>query len=160
MAEVFFNKDLDKITEREVVPDFVSRLSIGKDLTNPDDENKVIIPVGTKLKDGVLMNMIRTFNISDIEHLDSIKTTYTKVSAGETSISIPMPTDNDDNIHTGYLLYRVVQERTGQDVSECFKYNVYEDEAGHVYYKFDLDVPTTHDDIYKAYFYYTDDMPM
>ena len=152
-----FDPGLDKITEREVVTNFVERLSIGEDFTNPDDLNKVIIPVGTKLKDGVLMNMIRTFNISDIEHLDSIKTTYTKIYAGDTSVSIPMP--NDNNIHTGYILYRIVQESTGQDVSNCFEY-MYDEENDCRYYMTTFDVPASTDDIYKAYFYYTNDMPM
>ena len=154
-----FNPNLDKITEREVVPDFVSRLSLGNDFTNPDDEDKVIFTAGAKLKDGVLSNMVRTFNTSDIEHLDSIKTTYGKLYAGNSSVSIPVPNDNDDNNHTGYVLYRIVQESTGYDVFDCFEYTY--DEANDCgYYIATFDVPASHDDIYKAYFYYTDDMPM
>ena len=163
-SDLTFNPNLDKITEREVVPDFVSRLSIGNDFINQDDVDedgnpKVIIPAGAKLKDDVLANMIRTFDICDIEHLDCIKTTHGKLYAGEKSIMIPMPTDNDNNNHTGYVLYRIVQESTGYDVTDCFEY-MYNEVNDCSYYKATLDTFAYHDDNYKAYFYYTNDMPM
>jgi hypothetical protein len=141
---------LDKITEREVVPNFVERLSIGEDFTMPDyldkNNNHRIIPIGTKLKDGILTNIIRTFDISDIEHLDSIKTTYTRVYAGDMSASISRPIDDDNNILAGYILYRVVQEKTGQDVTQCFT------KSGNNYVT-NFDVPSSHADTYKAYYY-------
>lgn len=133
-----FDPKLDKITEREVVPNFVSRLSIGEDLINPDDEDKVIIPAGVKLKDGVLMNMIRTMDISDINHLNSIKTTYDVVETGDLTVVI--------NIPEGYALYRIIQEKTGMDITSCF---AKEDNT----YITKFDVPATVEDIYKAYFY-------
>ena len=147
MAEnIPFNYNLDKITEREVVPDFVTRLTIGNDLINPDDNDKVIIPAKAKLKDVVLMNMIRTFDISDIEYLDSIKTTYKKVRIGSTAVIIDIP--------EGYTCYRIIQEKTGQDVTNCF--NLLDDGT----YKAEFDVPATNDDIYKAYFYDANIIPV
>lgn len=140
-----FNYALDKVTEREVVFDFLSRLSIGKDFVNQDydsganlDDKQIIIPAGMKFKDGVLMNMIRTMDISDILHLDTIKTTYKSVGVGEKSVIITIP--------SGYTLYRIIQEKTGQDVTQCFSKNNNACIA-------EFDVPTTVEDIYKAYYY-------
>ena len=140
-----FNYDLDKITEREVVYDFVSRLSLGKDFINKDydsgansGDKQIILPAEMMLKDEVLMNMIRTMDISDIHHLDSIKTTYSAINAGVHIVNIKIP--------SGYTLYRIIQEKTGQDVTTCFV------NTGNTY-RADFDVPTTHKDIYKAYFY-------
>jgi hypothetical protein len=56
-----FNYDLDKITERETVFDFVSRLSIGREFVNEDainNDKQIIFPAGSMLKDDILMNII------------------------------------------------------------------------------------------------------
>ena len=142
-----FNYGLDKITEREVVFNFISRLSMGQDFTNQDydngsnfDDKQVIFPAGMKFKDEVLMNMIRTMDMTDIFHLDSIKTTYRSVEADSKSIVIGIP--------KGYTLYRIIQEKTGHDVTKYFTKHV---SGG--FYECKFDSPTTHTDIYKAYFY-------
>lgn len=140
-----FNYQLDKITEREVVFDFISRLSIGKDFVNQDydsgansNDKQIIIPANTMFKDGVLMNIIRTMDVSDILHLDTIQTAYKLVEVGEKSVTIIIPSD--------CILYRIIQEKTGQDVTQCFtRY----DNA----YIATFDVPTSTTDIYKAYYY-------
>lgn len=140
-----FNYGLDKITEREVVFDFVSRLSIGKDFINKDynsatntNDKQIILPAGMMLKDEVLMNIIRTMDTSDILHLDRIKTAYKSIGAGEKSVTIVIP--------TGCTLYRIVQEKTGEDVTQCFVKNGDN-------YTATFDVVTTIPDIYKAYYY-------
>jgi len=140
-----FDYKIDKITEREVVYDFLSRLSIGKDFINQDydsaangNDKHIILPAGMKFKDGVLMNMIRTMDMSDILHLDNIMTTYKTVNPGEKFVSIVIP--------SGCELYRIIQEKTGQDVTQCFTAN------GDNYIAH-FDVPTTITDTYKAYYY-------
>lgn len=145
-----FNYSLDKITEREVVYDFVSRLKIGEAFDNKDvdtgansNDKSVIFPAGYKLKDDVLMNIIRTMDISDILHLDSIKTTYKSVMPGESTVIIKVP-------EGGYTLYRIIQEKTGYDVTECFTEHK---ASSNDYYKAEFNVPFTTDDIYKAYFF-------
>lgn len=139
-----FNYRLDKITEREVVFDFVSRLSIGKDFINQDYnqaensiDKQIIIPANTLLKDGVLMQIIRTMDISDIINLDKLKTSFKDVAVGDKSVRIPIP--------TGATLYKIVQEKTGQDVTACFS------KSGN-YYVTTFDVPMTNKDIFKAYY--------
>ena len=140
-----FNYKLDKITEREVVYDFVSRLSIGKDFINKDynsstnsNDKQVIFPAETMLKDEILMNMIRTMDTSDILHLDKIKTAYKSIGVGEKTVTISIP--------SGCTLYRIIQEKTGQDVTQCFT------RSGNTYIA-TFDVVTTIPDIYKAYYY-------
>lgn len=140
-----FNYKLDKITERETVYDFVSRLSIGKNLINQDynigtntNDKQVIMPAGSKLKDDVLTNIIRTMDTSDILHLDKIKTAYKWVMPGSKSVTIVIP--------AGCTLYRIMQEKTGQDVTQCFTKDGNE-------YTTTFDVETTQSDIYKAYYY-------
>ena len=148
MAQVNpFDYKIDKITEREVVYDFISRLSIGKDFVNQDynsatnsNDKQVIFPAGYMVKDEVLMNMIRTMDTSDIIHLDKIKTAYKTINAGTKSVTIMIP--------NGCTLYRIVQEKTGQDVTQCFT------KSGSTYVA-NFDVPTTIQDTYKAYFYTT-----
>ena len=139
-----FNKEIDKITEREVVFDFVSRLTIGKDFINQDYNNtentndrQFIFNDNAKLKDDILANIIRTLDTSDIHNLSKIKTAYKTIGIGEKSVSIAVP--------LGCTLYRIIQEKTGQDVTKCFepKGNVYTAE---------FDTPSTHIDTYKAYF--------
>ena len=140
-----FNYEIDKITERETVFDFVSRLHMGRDLinqdynpsTNPDDK-RIIFNSDKLLKDDLLMNMIRTMDMSHIAHLDTIKTAYKKVSIGDESVIIEIPAD--------CTLYRIIQESTGQDVTKCFK------KVGSNYVT-EFDVPCTNQDIYKAYYY-------
>lgn len=146
-----FNYDLDKITERETVYDFVSRLSIGRDFINKDynsgtndNDKQVILPAGMMLKDEVLMNMIRTMDTSDILHLDKIKTAYKSVGVGEKNVTIAIP--------DGYALYRIMQEKTGQDVTKCFT----KSENNYVAI---FDVPTTITDIYKAYYFVSENGP-
>lgn len=139
-----FNYKIDKITEREVVYDFVSRLSIGKDFINKDyqainnDDKQILFPAESMLKDEVLMNMIKTMDTSDIHHLDKLKTTYKSVAVGAKSVTIAIP--------SGCTLYRIIQEKTGQDVTQCFT------KSGQDYVT-TFDVPCTHKDIYKAYYY-------
>ena len=140
-----FNYGLDKITERETVYDFISRISTGKDFINQDynhisnnNDKQIIFPANTKLKDGILMNMIRTMDMSDIFNLDKIKTSYKLVNIGDTKIIIEIPDD--------CVLYRIMQEKTGHDVTLHFY------KSGNTYIA-DLDTPATNTDTYKAYFY-------
>lgn len=141
-----FNYELDKITEREVVYDFVSRLSLGRALINEDykpgdatfNDKVAIFPEGAKLKDDVISNIIKAMDMTDIIHLDKIKTAYSNVFMGEKYVMIEIPSD--------CTLYRIIQESTGYDVTKCFKKVAN-------YYRADFDIPISTDDIYKAYYY-------
>lgn len=140
-----FNYELDKITERETVYDFVSRLKTGRAFENKDldsgandNDVSVIFPAGVKLKDEILSNIIRTMDVSDIIHLSKIKTSYKSINTGDTSVTIKIP--------NGCTLYRIIQEKTGYDVTSCFS------KSGSNYVA-TFSVPATHSDTYKAYYY-------
>lgn len=141
-----FNYNLDKITEREVVPDFVERLSIGNAFSiYINDGNKVIFNSTTKLKDGILANIIKTLNISDIESLDKFVISYVKVAPNSDSITIPPGkyyTASGSLATVTSKPNKIIQESTGLDVTDCFDGLTAT-----------LDVLTTRNDIYKAYWY-------
>lgn len=139
-----FNYDLDKITERETVFDFVSRLPMGLDFINQDyngaensDDKQVILPRNIKLKDGVLMQIIRTLAISDKLHLDRLRTSYKNAPVGTKTVSIIVPSNA--------TLYKIVQEKTGQDVTVCFT------KSDNIY-SATFDVPMINQDTFKAYY--------
>lgn len=139
-----FNYDQDKITEREVVFDFVSRLYMGLDFVNQDynsaensGDKQVILPSNIKLKDGVLMQIIRTMDISDKLNLDKLKTSYKAVDGGTKTVNIAVPTNAK--------LIRIIQEKTGMDVTEYFSRS-----GGN--YTTTFDVPMQNTDIFKAYY--------
>ena len=139
-----FQYDIDKITERETVFDFVSRLSIGRDFVNQDydsgansGDKQIILPKNIKLKDGVLMQIIRALDISDKLNLDKLKTSYKSVAAGTKTVNIADPTNAK--------LIRIVQEKTGMDVTEYFS-------RSGSNYTTTFDVAMTNADIFKAYY--------
>jgi len=114
-----FQYDIDKITERETVYDFVSRLSIGKDFVNQDydsgansGDKQIILP-------------------------DKLKTSYKSVTAGTKTVNIAVPTNAK--------LIRIVQEKTGMDVTEYFS-------RSGSNYTTTFDVAMINADIFKAYY--------
>lgn len=139
-----FNYDQDLITERETVFDFVSRLDIGLDFINQDydsgansGDKQVILPAHTMLKNGVLMQIIRALDISDKLNLDKLKTSYKLVNAGAKTVNIAVPTNAK--------LIRIVQEKTGMDVTEYFS-------RSGSNYTTTFDVAMENTDIFKAYY--------
>ena len=139
-----FNYNLDKITERETVFDFLSRLPMGLDFMNQDyngsensDDKQVILPKGIKLKDDVLMQIIRTISTSDKLHLDKLRTSYKNAPIGTKTVTLMVPSTA--------TLYKIVQEKTGQDVTACFS-------RDNETYTTTFDVPMTNSDIFKAYY--------
>ena len=174
-----YHPGIDKVTERELVYDILTRLNLGKPFKNSDytsvnnnDETEEIFPIGFRLKggvkdvepidlddeyhgldrnqDGILMNIIRTLDTTHIENLDTIVTRYGKVSKGDTEVIIEYAREET------HFLYKIIQESTGQDVTRSFDATIYdaEDENGdHYSYKRKVfDVPAEHDDVYKAFF--------
>ena len=78
-----FNPELDKITERELVYDIVSRLRIGNDMQNPDSDLSGGIgnffDAGARLKDDILTNIIRSLNTFPAPTLGSWSLSPTKI---------------------------------------------------------------------------------
>ena len=109
-----FNSDLDKITEREVVYDFVSRLKFGKDLTNTIEHNaaqRVIVSAGEKLKD-LICRIIMMMPSYVINNIVGLRVASLEIPVGSTSAAISQP--------SGKTLLRAISETTGQDITDCF----------------------------------------
>ena len=49
MADLPFNPDLDKITERELVPNIYARLKLGDVIYNPDDDVELLLDKNTSV---------------------------------------------------------------------------------------------------------------
>lgn len=137
MAEMQpFNSDLDKITEREVVPDFVSRLKIGKKFL--DENGHKLFDENSKLKDDILLQIIKSINTYDIFKISIFKTSYTVIEAGSKNAAITVPESAN--------IYKIIQEKTGLDVTECFK------KITNKTYVAEFASAIPHQDIFKAYY--------
>lgn len=136
-----FNAELDKITEREVVYDFVSRLKIGKSFTDPDNESTIIFDPPTKLKD-IMRKAVMALPTTIALNLDEIHTTYINIQANNeyNEISIVFPSKT-----TLLLAY---SERTQTDLTSLFTPS-----ENNTKYTMTIDVPYENTDIIK--FYYT-----
>lgn len=123
-----FNKDIDKITEREVVNDFVERLYIGDNFKNPnytgmhnDGEQEYIFEKNNKLKDDILSKIITSLPTYCINNLSSLISTYNKNWYKRARLFIP----------EFKRLYKVIHEETGFDVTNLFLLN---DTAKNLYF--------------------------
>ena len=103
-----FNKELDKITQAEVVYDFVERLSIGRDF----NVGNYTFPANVKLRDEVirkLYNLLPQSLVASAGNLnDAIKYHITK---GDTSINIEI-----DDYHNNCWLSKVMSDKTGIEI--------------------------------------------
>ena len=134
-----FNQDLDKITEREVVPDFVSRLTFGKDVTNDNELNvsqQILVPKKTKLKD-VITRLIMLLPTFADKHLMEIYVVDHTIAVGAKEVTINKP--------SGKTLVAAISESTGQDIVSCFAV------SGSAY-KATFNTPYTAADNLKLYF--------
>ena len=144
-----FNYDLDLITEKETVYDFISRLTFGKDMINPhtagEDVGCTIVEgrhsptrYGTNKVKDLLARMVMLFPSSLATQVATIKVASIKVGPGTnyTGTTIPAP-------FTSGTLVRVISERTRQDIKDCFSNLVMH-----------LDVPYDKEDVLT--FYYRD----
>lgn len=134
-----FNNELDKITEREVVYDFVSRLKFGKDLTNIIEHNtaqRVIVSAGEKLKD-LICRIIMMMPSYVINNIIGLRVASLEISVGSVSAAISQP--------SGKTLLRAISETTGQDITDCFTL------SGGTY-TIAVNTPYTSKDTVKMYF--------
>lgn len=141
-----FNKLLDKITESEVVYDFVERLKLGKDfvMTYFDASTKKIFSAGTKLLDlfrPLYMNLPPLI----LNNIGKIQTLNLKISKGSKSCSSTFITGKN------YSLLKVVSESTGMDVTSCFTFEM----VGTISGNKSMKVSATFDCIYPCDDYFT-----
>ena len=137
-----FNRPLDLITEREVVYNFVTRLMIGEDWTDPEYSN-TIFSQNLHLKN-ILRQIAKYLPTSVYNNLQTLETTYAEVSSGDTSVHL--------NIY-GTQLLLAISERTGQDLTDAFTFmqNTTYNGKSAMEYMMTTDVPYENDDIIRFY---------
>lgn len=146
MATIPFNETLDKITEREVVFDFVSRLSYGYDATDPDDRETIIIPQKTLLKDS-LEKIMMQFPNRISKNLNEIHTGIFGLDTVQVQYNLTIPFV-DSKAPVMLLAY---SERTGLDLTDIFTVSTENNETT---YTLLFDAPCTNTDTIKYYFIY------
>lgn len=150
-----FNYEIDKITEREVVYDFFSRLSLGKDMTYDDlfqDPNlKVLFNAGDNVKEiisklasvlpGSITNNIRKIKVGCVEKILPEEITEDKIEEYK-RVDISLP--------AGSTLLLVYSEKTNLDLSSLFEQGGTNNNKDN--YTMRFDVLPENDDIYKVYY--------
>lgn len=118
-VDPIFNPELDKVTERETVFDFVSRLPIGLNFTSIEagKEDMVIFKPPRKLKD-IIRKDVMALPKTIAYNLDNVLTTFVIINVdGKTKeIVAPIPAGTDP-AQTLLLAY---SERLQQDLSSLF----------------------------------------
>lgn len=144
MAELDFNQSLDKITEREVVFDFFSRLSLGYNLNDPDDANTTIFNSGANVKN-ILAKTIMALPTTIALNLADIHTKYIEInttSAQTTSIEVLIPKD--------CIILLAYAERARVDLKDLFEeISIIGDNKK---YRMKLDIPYNNSEIIKFYY--------
>lgn len=107
-----YDKNLDKITEAEVVYDFVERLRLGKDLQLPYDGTDKIIFVAKTLLLDVLKFILKLLPPSIVFDHENISVNPMQIPVGTKTISCVF----DGNV----FIYRAYSDRSGMDISNCF----------------------------------------
>lgn len=137
-----YDKNLDKITEAEVVYDFVERLRLGKDLALPyEGKNKVVFLAKTLLLDILkfILNLLPPSIVFDYQNI-SINT-----------MPIPVGTETISCTFTGNVyVYRAYSDRGGMDVASCFT-SVYDSTTNKTTCTFKVDTGYPYEDYISIY---------
>lgn len=142
-----FNKELDKITQAEVVYDFVERLSIGRDF----NVGNYTFPANVKLRDEVIRKLYNLLPQSLVSTLDQLNdTTKCHISKGTESIIMAFLYDIEEN-----WVDKIISDRTGIDISSAFNFEYVGEVNDHTKYKYRLtatfDTPYPYDDDVTIY---------
>lgn len=111
-----FNKELDKITQAEVVYDFVERLSIGRDF----NVGNYTFPANSKLRDKIIRKLYNLLPQSLVATLDQLNDTGKHhINKGDTIVLCGFMLDyREDEV----WLDRIISDRTGIDISSAFEF--------------------------------------
>ena len=154
-----FNPNLDKITERDVVPDFYSRLKIGKPFANPDiseerlseSPDSIIFNTGTNVK---IINekIAMCLPTSILNDLNRIHITDVSINTDDALSEIEIYLPKTAHIILAY------SEKTQIDLTNLF---VLDEEASASIetnkYTMVLDTPYQNKDNIKFYYYKDDE---
>lgn len=134
-----FNETKDKITERELVSDILSRVSFGKNVL---DENDIIrIKSGTKLTDTLLSIIHAMPNMIKDNYIDAMYFEMT-AKAGTSTATI------STRELTEHKLIYAMSSNLNMDITECIEMT----EIGPtVIFTYSAAIPFTKDDVIKIY---------
>lgn len=146
MAEYEFNPNLDKITERELVPDIYARLSLGASISDPDDDENTVelLPPTTSVLE-LNNKIISVLPHFIVENLPKVEVWICKINTGSTNI-----------ISLGYsghyVMIKAYLENTMVDVSSLITVS-YSSDTNITSFSFKVDTPFINSDVVKVYMY-------
>ena len=90
-----FNSNIDKITERELVPDIYERVITSKDLNDPDNSEKKFFKAETHLNT-IDSKIIASLPTSLSNNIENIHTKYINIDTEHTSYTVTLEAPSTD----------------------------------------------------------------
>ena len=150
-----FNPNIDKITERELVPDIYERVITSEGLNDPDNSNKKFFKAKTHLNtiDGKIIASLPDSLSNNIEniHTKCINSNTTDVRY---TFTLEAPSTDTDN-GTIIVLLRAYLERTLVDIRSLMVEIASNTRS--VTYEIRFDTPFNNSDILKIYYYFKEE---
>ena len=136
-----YNKNKDRITEKELVPDILERLTLSADIT--DSEGNVLVHSGTSFADVIkLLNKSETFESLPI--LSDAAIVTMKIEAGKNHGEVVI----DHQTSFNPKIYYAVSKQTGIDYTDCLSLLV---KTSMMIITLDIPIPFLHDEEIKIY---------
>lgn len=141
-----FNHNLDKITERELVPDIISRLTLGKpfktDFAGPNNRTE-IAPIGTNFQQ-LLESAICINDYSMICNIYRLKKIYITIEANSKKIYFALD--------KSYRVLKIISESNKYDITHLFTCDTTGSETNNTYALI-LDTNYGINDVLDIYYY-------
>lgn len=131
-----FNPNLDKITERELVPDIVHRLKISKPIPNPDNNTEGFYDANTKLET-IIGRLITCIPGVINGQITDVSVYEKEISIGDKTVSLDIPYPS--------IIVAAYSTRLGIDLKDLI---IYSNGA----YQLSTDVPYTNTDTIKVFY--------
>lgn len=153
-----FDKNLDKITERETVFDFYERLPLGNSMIIDGTEvkNRFIYPSDFKVHN-LIEGIAYALPAELADNLLELKSFKIKIPKGQRlKIDIKPPDgyffhhDNGGGTIDGTVFIAAISSNTGLDISSAFKVNEVEPKG--FFYTYEIPYPYDNDDIITIYY--------
>ena len=150
-----FNPNIDKITERELVPDIYERIIIGEDLKDSDNIDKTFFKAKTHLNT-IDSKIIASLPTSLSNNIENIHTKYINIDTEHISYTVTLeaPSTDTDN-GTKMVLLRAYLERTLVDIRSLM--DIAESNTRSVTYNINFDTPFKNTDILKIHYYFREE---
>ena len=150
-----FNPNIDKITERELVPDIYERVIIDKDLKDSDNINKTFFKAKTHLNT-IDSKIIASLPTSLSNNIENIHTKYINIDTEHISYTVTLEVPSTDTGNGTIVLLRAYLERTLVDIRSLM--NIVEsNNTMSVTYNINFDTPFKNTDILKIHYYFREE---